>query len=385
MRVAQIPPLHEAVPPKLYGGTERVVSYLTEALAELGHDVTLFATGDSVTSARLHPVWPRALRLDPAIRDPVAPHMLLMEEVRRLAGDFDVLHFHMDYWSFSLFSRQRVPFVTTLHGRLDLPELQPVFNMFPNVPVVSISNCAAPAAAAGELRLDGAARAAREPPDAAARRDAELSRLPRPHRAREGAGPRDPHRPALRHPDQDRGQGRPRRSAVFRRGDPPDAERAGGRDDRRDQRGGETRLPLRRARSGHADRLAGAVRAGDDRGDGVRRAGDRVQPRLRPRGDRGRADRVRGRGRGGRDRCRRPAAADLAPEGARPLRAALHRAAHGRGLPRDLPRPRRPSAARCCASCASPTSLGHRRAALAGQCWQARAASGFWAAASKPR
>jgi glycosyltransferase involved in cell wall biosynthesis len=140
MRVAQIPPLHEAVPPKLYGGTERVVSYLTEALVELGHDVTLFGTGDSVTSARLHSVWPRALRLDPAIRDPIAPHMLLMEEVRRLAEDFDVLHFHMDYWSFSLFSRQRVPFVTTLHGRLDLPELQPVFNMFPNAPVVSISN-----------------------------------------------------------------------------------------------------------------------------------------------------------------------------------------------------------------------------------------------------
>jgi glycosyltransferase involved in cell wall biosynthesis len=140
MRIAQIPPLHEAVPPKLYGGTERVVSYLTEELVNLGHDVTLFATGDSETSARLHAVWPRALRLDPAIRDPIAPHMLLMEEVRRLADDFDVLHFHMDYWSFSLFSRQRVPFCTTLHGRLDLPELQPVFNIFPHAPVISISN-----------------------------------------------------------------------------------------------------------------------------------------------------------------------------------------------------------------------------------------------------
>ena len=140
MRIAQIAPLHEAVPPRLYGGTERVVSYLTEELVALGHDVTLFASGDSVTSARLHAVWPRALRLDPAIRDPIAPHMLLMEEVRRQAEDFDVLHFHMDYWPFSLFSRQRVPFVTTLHGRLDLPELQPVFDTFPNVPVVSISN-----------------------------------------------------------------------------------------------------------------------------------------------------------------------------------------------------------------------------------------------------
>ena len=140
MRIAQIAPLHEAVPPKLYGGTERVVSFLTEELVAEGHDVTLFASGDSVTKAKLHPVWPRALRLDPSIRDPIAPHMLLMEEVYRQAADFDVLHFHMDYWSFSLFSRQKTPFVTTLHGRLDLPELQPVFNTFPRVPVVSISN-----------------------------------------------------------------------------------------------------------------------------------------------------------------------------------------------------------------------------------------------------
>ena len=140
MRIAQIAPLHEAVPPKLYGGTERVVSFLTEELVAEGHDVTLFASGDSVTSARLNAVWPRALRLDQSIRDPIAPHMLLMEEVARQAADFDVLHFHMDYWPFSLFSRQATPFVTTLHGRLDLPELQPVFNTFSQAPVVSISD-----------------------------------------------------------------------------------------------------------------------------------------------------------------------------------------------------------------------------------------------------
>ena len=140
MRIAQIAPLHEAVPPKLYGGTERVVSFLTEELVAQGHDVTLFASGDSITDAKLEAIWPRALRLDPAIRDPIAPHMLLMEAVRRRADDFDVLHFHVDYWPFSLFGRQRTPFVTTLHGRLDLGELQPIFDTFTNVPVVSISN-----------------------------------------------------------------------------------------------------------------------------------------------------------------------------------------------------------------------------------------------------
>jgi glycosyltransferase involved in cell wall biosynthesis len=140
MRIAQIAPLTESVPPKLYGGTERVVSYITEALVELGHDVTLFASGDSQTRGKLVPVWPRALRLDPGIRDRIAPHMLLMEIVRRQADEFDVLHFHMDYYSFSLFGRQDTPFVTTLHGRLDLPEQQPIFDTFSNAYVVSISD-----------------------------------------------------------------------------------------------------------------------------------------------------------------------------------------------------------------------------------------------------
>lgn len=139
MRIAQIAPLYEAVPPKFYGGTERVVSYLTEALVELGHDVTLFASGDSITSATLDAAWPRALRLDPTIRDPLAPHMLLLEKVRRLASQFDVLHFHLDYLPFSLFADAAAPSLTTLHGRLDLPELQPVFDTFSQANVVSIS------------------------------------------------------------------------------------------------------------------------------------------------------------------------------------------------------------------------------------------------------
>ncbi|MDG0026860.1 glycosyltransferase family 4 protein [Trinickia sp. Y13] len=139
MRIAQIAPLYEAVPPKFYGGTERVVSYLTEALVELGHDVTLFASGDSITSATLDAAWPKALRLDPTIRDPLAPHMLLLEKVRRLASQFDVLHFHLDYLPFSLFADAAAPSLTTLHGRLDLPELQPVFDTFSQANVVSIS------------------------------------------------------------------------------------------------------------------------------------------------------------------------------------------------------------------------------------------------------
>ena len=140
MRIAQVAPLYEAVPPLLYGGTERVVSFLTEELVALGHEVTLFASGDSVTSAELEAVWPHALRLDPAIRDQVAPHMLLMEAARRRAGEFDIMHFHMDYWPFSLFGRQPTPIVTTLHGRLDLPELRPMLDAFPQMPVVSISD-----------------------------------------------------------------------------------------------------------------------------------------------------------------------------------------------------------------------------------------------------
>ena len=139
MRIAQVAPLHEAVPPRLYGGTERVVSFLTEELVAMGHDVTLFASGDSVTVAELEAVWPHALRLDPSVRDTTAPHMLLMEAARRRAAEFDVMHFHMDYWPFGLFSRQRTPFVTTMHGRLDLPELGPVFDAFPDAPVVGIS------------------------------------------------------------------------------------------------------------------------------------------------------------------------------------------------------------------------------------------------------
>jgi glycosyltransferase involved in cell wall biosynthesis len=140
MRIAQVAPLTEAIPPKLYGGTERVVSWLTEELVALGHDVTLFASGDSTTKARLEAIWPRALRLDGKVRDPMALHMAMLEQVYQRADQFDILHFHLDYFPFSLFSRNATPFITTLHGRLDLPEHQVVFDVFNRAPVISISD-----------------------------------------------------------------------------------------------------------------------------------------------------------------------------------------------------------------------------------------------------
>jgi glycosyltransferase involved in cell wall biosynthesis len=140
MRIAQVSPLFEAVPPKLYGGTERVVHSLTEELVAMGHDVTLFASGDSITSATLAPMRREALRLDPTVRDWVAYYMKMVELIYRRADEFDVIHFHIDYFPLSLFSRQRTPFLTTLHGRLDLTEFKEIYETFPHAPFVSISN-----------------------------------------------------------------------------------------------------------------------------------------------------------------------------------------------------------------------------------------------------
>jgi glycosyltransferase involved in cell wall biosynthesis len=128
------------VPPKLYGGSERVVSYLADELVALGHQVTLFASGDSITKAKLEPVWPRALRLDPEACDVLAPHMAMLEQVARRADEFDIVHLHVDYLGYSTMRRASVPFVSTLHGRLDLPTLPPLYALFSDVPVVSISN-----------------------------------------------------------------------------------------------------------------------------------------------------------------------------------------------------------------------------------------------------
>jgi len=140
MKIAQVAPLYESVPPKLYGGTERVVSYLTEELVRQGHQVTLFASGDSVTQARLVQACARSLRLDQECVDKLAHHIVLLEQVFRQASAFDLIHFHIDYLHFPLSVRQPIPTVTTLHGRLDLPDLVPLYQMFPSTPVVSISD-----------------------------------------------------------------------------------------------------------------------------------------------------------------------------------------------------------------------------------------------------
>ena len=140
MKIAQIAPLMESVPPRLYGGTERIVSYLTEELVNLGHEVTLFASGDSITAANLVPCVPQALRLDASVRDTIPYYMLMLDRVRQQAGDFDILHFHIDQFHFPLFRPISGRTVTTLHGRQDLTDLMPLYLGFGDMPLVSISN-----------------------------------------------------------------------------------------------------------------------------------------------------------------------------------------------------------------------------------------------------
>lgn len=140
MRIAQVAPLYESVPPKTYGGTERVVHYLTEELVSMGHEVTLFAAGDSVTTAQLIPGCERSLRLDPNAFDPLAYHTVMLDAVARQRERFDVIHFHVDYLHFLMSRLLRLPQLTTLHGRLDLPVLERLYTAFNDIGLVSISN-----------------------------------------------------------------------------------------------------------------------------------------------------------------------------------------------------------------------------------------------------
>ena len=140
MKIAQISPLMESVPPRLYGGSERIVSYLTDELVRQGHDVTLFASGDSVSSANLVRCVPIALRLDANVKDPIPYYMLMLDRVREMADEFDILHFHIDQFHFPLFRPIAQRTVTTLHGRQDLHDLKPLYVGFSDMPLVSISN-----------------------------------------------------------------------------------------------------------------------------------------------------------------------------------------------------------------------------------------------------
>lgn len=140
MRIAQIAPLYESVPPRMYGGTERIVSYLTEALVALGHEVTLFASGDSKTKAKLVPVCTASLRLDKHCIDPLAHHIAELQMVQDRLDAFDIIHYHIDYLHFPLSRINKKPHITTLHGRLDIPDLQCLYNIFQDMPVVSISD-----------------------------------------------------------------------------------------------------------------------------------------------------------------------------------------------------------------------------------------------------
>ena len=140
MKIAQVAPLAESVPPKFYGGTERVVSWLTEQLVALGHDVTLFASGDSITSADLVAPVPHALRLDPKHRDPMLAYSALLAQLAERSREFDLVHLHLDWLHIPLFQQLEIPFLTTLHGRLDLPDLEAAVACFGDAPFVSISD-----------------------------------------------------------------------------------------------------------------------------------------------------------------------------------------------------------------------------------------------------
>jgi glycosyltransferase involved in cell wall biosynthesis len=140
MRIAEVAPLYESVPPKGYGGTERVVSWLTEELVRLGHDVTLFASADSMTTARLVPCCPESLRLATDCVDQLAHHVVMLAKVLQEKDEFDLIHFHTDYLHFPVSSRERYLHVTTLHGRLDSPDLVPLYEMYSDMPVISISD-----------------------------------------------------------------------------------------------------------------------------------------------------------------------------------------------------------------------------------------------------
>jgi glycosyltransferase involved in cell wall biosynthesis len=199
MKIAQVTPLYEAVPPKLYGGTERVVAHLTDALVDLGHEVTLFASADALTKARLIPVRDQAIRLDPApLKSDLAAHLTMLAEVMDRVDQFDVIHFHTDMIHFPMFRKYADKTLTTLHGRLDMKDLPEVYDRFTEFGLISISDDQRKPLA---FEVRG------------------LPRLPRPHLAGETPRPGDRNRHQAGQAAEDRGQGRCRRPGLLRRQD----------------------------------------------------------------------------------------------------------------------------------------------------------------------
>ena len=211
MRIAQVAPLYEAVPPRLYGGTERIVAHLTDALVELGHEVTLFASAEARTRATLVPVRDQAIRLDPcALKSDLAAHLSMLHELLKRRDEFDILHFHVDLVHFPFFEEIAAQTVTTLHGRLDLKDLPEAYARWRDYPLVSISDDQrTPLPEANWLATVPHGLAESSTPSTR-RPAARLSRLPRPDLTGEAAGPRHRHRQALGHAAEDRRQGRRR-------------------------------------------------------------------------------------------------------------------------------------------------------------------------------
>ncbi len=324
MKIAQVAPLFESVPPRQYGGTERVVSYLTEALVEAGHDVTLFASGDSVTTADLVAICERSLRTDPNRPDWTAWHMVMVDEVFRRAAEFDVIHFHIDALHYPLARRCTTACLTTLHGRLDLPALRPLHRHFAGHPLVSISNHQR--TPLPEATFIGTVHHGLPPglfdfnpgPQdyfAFLGRISPEKRLDRAIEIALACGM--PLKVAAKVDDVDR-------DYFTRTIEPllahPLVEYLGEVDDARKQT-----LLGRGPRAAVPDRLARAVRPGADRGAGLRHAGRRLRARLGARADRRRGDRLH-RPRPGAGDSRRAAdprdRSRALPAG---LRAALHR------------------------------------------------------------
>ena len=314
MRIAQVAPLSEAVPPKLYGGTERVIHWLTEELVALGHDVTLFASGDSTTSAKLEACWPRALRLDGSVRDANALHMMMLERVRQRARRL----------RFPALSSRLLSVLAVLPP-VDAVRHDPAWPARPAGAPAGLHGvlvgagdldlqCAAAAAAAGALGPHHPSRAAGAAAHAAAGHAVAISRFSDASRRKSASTARSGSRSVA----ASRSRSPPRSTrpiaTTIRRRSGRSSTSHQRRVHRRDQRAREAGLPERRDRAAHADRLARAVRPGDDRGDGLRYAGDRVQPRLGAGGGRRRRDRLHRRGRDRRDRRGRSAAAIVARE-----------------------------------------------------------------------